>query len=63
MSSIGRSKLLRGIAIDPQEVVGRIEAVTKEDVERVARRTFTKPFAASAVGRNVEELRLLGDAR
>lgn len=59
MSSIGRSKLLRGVAVDPQEVVGKIEAVTKADVERVIRETFTKPFAASAVGRNVEKLRLL----
>lgn len=59
MSSIGRSKLLRGVAIDPQEVVGKIEAVTKEDVERVIQNTFTRPFAASAVGRNVEKLKLL----
>ncbi|MDO5299153.1 MAG: pitrilysin family protein [Clostridia bacterium] len=59
MSSIGRSKLLRDVAIDPQEVVGKIEAVTKEDVERVIQNTFTRPFAASAVGRNVEKLKLL----
>ena len=60
MSSIGRSKLLRGVAIDPQEVVGKIEAVAKADVERVIRRTFTQPFSASAVGRNVQSLRLMG---
>lgn len=58
MSSIGRSKLLRGKAVDPKEIVKKIEAVTKEDVERVVRETFTKPFAASAVGRNVDKLTL-----
>lgn len=59
MSSIGRNKLLRGEAIDPEEVVRRIEAVTKEDVQRVMRRTFGAPCAAAAVGRNVEKLRLI----
>lgn len=59
MSSIGRSKLLRGEAIDPEEVLRRVEAVTKADVERVIARTFSGPCAASAVGRGVEQLRLL----
>ena len=59
MSSIGRSKLLRGKAVDPRDVIARIEAVTKEDTERVLREVFARPFAASAVGRNVESLRLL----
>ena len=59
MSSIGRSKLLRGEAIDPEEVLRRVEAVTKADVERVIARTFSGPCAASAVGRSVEQLKLL----
>ena len=59
MSSIGRSKLLRGRAVDPKDVIAKIEAVTKEDVERVLRETFSKPCSASAVGRDVAELRLL----
>ena len=59
MSSIGRSKLLRGKAMDPDDVVARIEAVTKEDVERVIRRTFTGKCAAAAVGRSADTLRLL----
>ena len=59
MSSIGRSKLLRGKAVEPREVIAKIEAVTKEDVERVVREVFSKPCAASAVGRNAETLRLL----
>ena len=59
MSSIGRSKLLRGKAIDPDDVVRKIEAVTRADVERVIRRTFTQPCAASAVGRNVDALKLV----
>lgn len=59
MSSIGRSKLLRGEAVDPQEVVRKIEAVTKQDVECVMRSVLTGPCAGSMVGRNVEELKLL----
>ena len=59
MSSIGRSKLLRGIAVDPAEVVRKIEAVTKADVERVMRRVFSQPCAASCVGRDVDALRIL----
>ena len=52
-------ELLRGKAVDPRDVIARIEAVTKEDTERVLREVFARPFAASAVGRNVESLRLL----
>ena len=59
MSSIGRSKLLRGRAVDPQEVVEKIEAVTKEDVERVIRRVFGYKCAASVVGRSVDTLKVL----
>ena len=59
MSAIGRSKLLRGKAVDPQDVIRKIEAVTKEDVERVTREMFSKDCAASAVGRNIEQLKLL----
>ena len=59
MSSIGRSKLLRGRAVDPQEVVRRIEAVTKADVERVISRIFAQKCAASIVGRNADTLKAL----
>lgn len=59
MSSIGRSKLLRGVAVDPTDVVRKIEAVTKADVERVMRQVFSQPCAASCVGRDVDSLRIL----
>ena len=59
MSSIGRSKLLRGRAVDPQDVVRKIEAVTKEDVERIVKRIFTEKCAASVVGRNIDNLKVL----
>ena len=59
MSSIGRSKLLRGKAVDPKEVIAKIEAVTREDVERILRETFSKPCSASAVGREIGMLCLL----
>jgi len=59
MSSIGRSKLMRGHAVDPDDVVKKIEAVTKADVERVIRRVLTQKCAASLVGRNVDTLTVL----
>ena len=59
MSSIGRSKLMRGYAVDPDDVVKKIEAVTKADVERVIRRVLTQKCAASLVGRNVDTLTIL----
>ena len=59
MSSIGRSKLLRGRAVDPQDVVRKIEAVTKEDVERIVQRIFSEKCAASVVGRNIDNLKIL----
>ena len=59
MSSIGRSKLLRGRAVDPQDVVRKIEAVTKEDVERIVQRIFSEKCAASVVGRNIDNLKVL----
>lgn len=59
MSSIGRSKLLRGRAVDPQDVVRKIERVTRADVERVMRDIFTQPCAGSVVGRDVDKLRVL----
>ena len=61
MSSIGRSKLLRGRAVDPQDIVRKIEAVTKADVERVIAHVLTKKCAASIVGRNVDQLRVLAE--
>ena len=59
MSSIGRSKLLRGKAVDPQDVIAKIEAVTKADVERVMHRIFAQKCAASVVGRDVDGLKVL----
>ncbi len=59
MSSIGRSKLMRGRAVDPEDVIRKIEAVTKADVERVTKRVLTQKCAAALVGRNVDQLRIL----
>lgn len=59
MSSIGRSKLLRGRAVDPQDVVKKIEGVTKADVERMMHRIFTQPCAGSVVGRDIDKLNVL----
>ena len=47
------------VHVDPKEVISKIEAVTKEDVERVLRETFSQSCSASAVGRDIASLRLL----
>ena len=56
MSSIGRSKLLLGYANGIDEVVKKIERVTREDVMAIAQRVLEGPYAASAVGRTVDTL-------
>lgn len=58
MSALGRSKLLLGYANEIDEVIRRIERVTPQDVMSVARRILESPFAAAAVGRGVEALKL-----
>lgn len=58
MSALGRSKLLLGYANEIDEVIRRIERVTPQDVMSVARRILESPFAAAAVGRGVETLKL-----
>ncbi len=58
MSALGRSKLLLGYANEIDEVIRKIERVTPQDVMSIARRILESPFAAAAVGRNVETLKL-----
>lgn len=58
MSALGRSKLLLGYANEIDEVIRKIERVTPQDVMSVARRILESPFAAAAVGRGVEALKL-----
>ena len=50
---------MRGRAVDPEDVIRKIEAVTKADVERVTKRVLTQKCAAALVGRNVDQLRIL----
>lgn len=57
MSSLGRSKLLLEKIQTPEETIAHIESVKMEDVMRVANEMFTKPYAASAVGKNAGKLR------
>lgn len=58
MSSIGRSKLLLGYANEIDTVVEKIERVTREEVMEIARKVLKGPYAAAAVGRKVDTLRL-----
>ncbi|MEG0766725.1 MAG: pitrilysin family protein [Clostridia bacterium] len=54
MSNIGRSKLLLDHVRDEEEVLAKIDAVTKADVERIASEILTKPYGVSLVGRDVD---------
>ena len=56
MSSIGRSKLLLGRALSEDEILGRIAAVTQEDVMDIARRILAEPCSIALVGRKAEKL-------
>lgn len=58
MSSIGRSTLLQETPLYPDEVIKRVEAVTIDDAMAIGEKIFSKPHAASAVGKNVGKLRL-----
>ncbi len=60
MSSIGRSKLLLGRALDEEEVLARIAAVTLDDVVRVGRDILTQPCSAAVVGRKVGKIDVQG---
>jgi len=56
MSSIGRSKLLLNRALSENEILDRIGAVAREDVERVARQILAQPCSIALVGRRAEQL-------
>ena len=53
MMAIGRAKLLRDEVLMQDEVLRRIKAVKLSDVNDLAVAMFTKPFAAAAVGPQV----------
>ncbi|MDR0897645.1 MAG: insulinase family protein [Oscillospiraceae bacterium] len=56
MSSIGRGELLLRRIHSEDEVIEQINAVTVEDVMRVATGILDSPNAASVVGRDVEDI-------
>ncbi len=56
MSSIGRGELLLRRVQNEDEVLQKINAVTKEDVLRVAKSILSGPNAAAVVGRDVDKI-------
>ncbi len=56
MSNIGRSQLLLRRVQNEDEVIERINAVTPDDVMRVAKSILDSPNAASVVGRDVDKI-------
>ena len=61
MHAIGRSTLLLGRLNTPEETLAKIEAVTMDDVLRVARMTLTGSPSAAIVGKKAKRyLALIG---
>jgi predicted Zn-dependent peptidase len=61
--SLARQEIIHGRRISPDEVIGRLEAITTEDLQRVAREYFTSEGLALAAlgdlnGFNVDRSRL-----
>jgi predicted Zn-dependent peptidase len=50
MSRIGRSLLVHGEILEVDDLAARIDAVTLEDVARVAADVLTRPRVTAAVG-------------
>jgi predicted Zn-dependent peptidase len=50
MSQLAREEIYFGRAIALDEVLAALEAVTAEDVQRIANDIFRRPLAASVVG-------------
>jgi predicted Zn-dependent peptidase len=50
MSRLGRSELVHGEVLTVDDLLARVEAVTREDVSRVAQRVFTGPAVLSTIG-------------
>ena len=57
MSSMGRGVLMRGYAHTPQEIIDRIEAVTQDDVMRLAQLLTAAP-CITATGKGASRIRL-----
>ena len=54
MTAIGRSQLMLGRVQTEDDVLHKIEAVTRDDVMRLAEGIFLKPYSASCVGPDVK---------
>ncbi len=50
MSRLGRSELTLGRVLSPDQVIAKIDAVTPQDLARVAERILSRPLTLSAVG-------------
>jgi predicted Zn-dependent peptidase len=51
VGALARQEIIHGRRISPDEIIKRIEAVTPEDTQRVARNCFTSPtLALGALG-------------
>ncbi len=50
MSRIGKSEISQGEILSVDELLGRIDSVTREDARRAAERVFGRPMALTVVG-------------
>ena len=50
MSRIGKSEISQGEILSVDELLQRIDSVTREDAQRAAQRVFGQPMALAVVG-------------
>ena len=56
MNSMGSALILQNRLIPTDETIARIDAVTQEDAERVAREVLTGAYSRAFVGKNIDKL-------
>jgi len=50
MSRIGKSEVAQGEILSVDELLQRVDSVTREEAERAARRVFERPMALAVIG-------------
>jgi len=58
MNSIGRRLLLLGSTQTDDEVVSKIKAITREEVNALARKVLSSPYSAAIVGNRADQVKL-----
>jgi predicted Zn-dependent peptidase len=52
MNRLGKNELMLGRHLTIDDIIGRIEAVTQEEIRQVTKELFSRPFALAMVGQS-----------